>query len=136
MSSPHVALVLDAEGVSKAARGDAAAAAYVAAAARLGLPVVVSAITLTETLRGTPRDAPIHRLLKGVDVVPVDLEIARAGGRLLGKAARSDTVDAIVVATADTLVERLGGPVLVLTSDAGDLTALAQPPSRVRVQTV
>jgi len=136
VSSPHTALVLDAEGVSKAARGDVAAAAFVAAAARLGLPVVVSAITLTETLRGTPRDAPVHRLLKGMEVVPVDVEIARAGGRLLGRAGQSDTVDAIVVATAEMLVTRLGGPVLVLTSDVGDLRALAEPPSRVRVQSV
>jgi predicted nucleic acid-binding protein len=134
--SPHVALLLDAEGVRKAARGETTAARFVVAAARASLPVAVSAITLTETLRGTPRDAPVHQLLKGIQVVPVDAEIARAAGALLGTAKRSDTVDAVVVATAQLLERRFGGPVLVLTSDPRDLAALAPPAARMRVQTV
>lgn len=136
MRSPHVALLLDADGVSKAARGQAPAVKFIVAAAGLSLPVATSAITLTETLRGTPRDAPVHRLLKSIEVIPVDAEIARAAGALLGKAKRSDTVDAVVVATAQMLERRYGGPVLVLTSDRRDLAALAPPAAGVRVQTV
>lgn len=136
MRSPHVALLLDADGVSKAARGQAHAVKFIVAAAGLSLPVAASAITLTETLRGTPRDAPVHRLLKGIEVIPVDAEIARAAGALLGKAKRSDTIDAVVVATALMLERRYAGPVLVLTSDRRDLAALAAPAAGVRVQTV
>jgi predicted nucleic acid-binding protein len=70
-------LVLDSEGLSKLAAGDNRARAYLETAIARRARVVVSAITLTEVLRGRPRDAAIHRVLSKRTVVPVSTEIAR-----------------------------------------------------------
>ena len=62
-----------------------------------------------------------QRVLNAVsDSAPIDEAVGRRAGALLGRAARSDTVDAIVVAEA---IEAGGAE--ILTGDAGDLTALA-----------
>jgi predicted nucleic acid-binding protein len=114
------ALILDSDGISKAARGDRATGVALAAARRVRIPVVVSAVTLAEVLRGHPRDAAVYLLLKGCRVEPVSTAVGRAAGELLGRTGRKDTVDAVVVATAATLP----APVLVLTSDPSDLGAL------------
>jgi predicted nucleic acid-binding protein len=113
-------LVLDSDGLSKAARGTELPRALVRKARDAGLPVVVSAVTLAEVLRGHPRDAAVHLLLKGCRVDPVSTAVGRAAGELLGRTGRKDTIDAVVVATAATLP----APVLVLTSDPSDLEAL------------
>jgi predicted nucleic acid-binding protein len=115
------ALVLDSEGLSEAARGAEIPRGLVRRARDAGRPVVVSAVTLAEVLRGHPRDAAVHLLLKGCRVEPVSAAVGRAAGELLGRTGRKDTVDAVVVATATTLPP----PVLVLTSDPSDLGALA-----------
>lgn len=135
MPAPYAAVVLEADGLSKAAGGDVAARA-ITAAAELGTPVLTSAVTLTESLRGTPRDAPVHRLLESIDVVDVTAKIARTAGGLLGSAGRDDTVDALVVSTAQTVASRYGGHVLVVTSDPRDITALAGEDPRLHVRHV
>lgn len=50
-------LVLDSEGVSKAAAEDRRVAAMLAAARENEWELVVSAVTLAEVLRGHPRDS-------------------------------------------------------------------------------
>jgi predicted nucleic acid-binding protein len=97
-----------------------------------GAPVVVSAVTLAEVLRGHPRDAAIHLLLKGCRVEPVSRAIGREAGELLGRTGRKDTVDAVVVATA----AMTPGRVMLLTSDVGDLRALAADLPAVEVRRV
>jgi predicted nucleic acid-binding protein len=114
------ALLLDSEGLSAAAVGDIRVRAELALAERLGASVHVSAVTLAETLRGSPRDARLHALLKGVDQEAVTPELGRAAGELLGRKGRSDTADAIVAVTA----RGLGHKVRILTSDPDDLRAL------------
>jgi hypothetical protein len=126
------ALVLDAEGLSRAAAGDARAAAWVARARELRLPLVVNAVTLTETVRGVGRDAAIHLLTRNAHVDQVDSALALDAGRLLGRTGRDDTVDALVATSAI----RLDRPVTILTSDPGDLTALTEDYPSVRVVTV
>lgn len=126
------AVVLDAEGVSKAARGDRLARAWLVEATRRDTEVLVSSVSLAETLRGGPRDAPVHRLLASVTTVDVTPEIGRSAGELLGATARDDTVDAVVAATAIALRR----PVVVLTSDPVDLAALTAEVSDVSVRTV
>jgi predicted nucleic acid-binding protein len=126
------ALVLDSDGLSKAAAGDPWAVAWVARARELRLPLVVNAVTLTETIRGVGRDALIHLLTRNAHVDHVDPELAAQAGRLLGKTGRSDTIDALVATTAI----RLQQPVVILTSDPDDLTALTSDEPRVRVVTV
>lgn len=133
MADDHpAALVLDSQGLGEAARGAPVLRAVIRRARDAGVPVVVSAVTLAEVLRGHPRDAAVHVFLKGCRVEPVTAVLGRAAGELLGRRGRTDTVDAVVVVTAATLPM----PVTVLTSDPGDVGALAEGISGVRVGVV
>jgi hypothetical protein len=67
---------------------------------------------------GTGRQALVARLLAGVDVLPLDHEMGRRAGILLGWARSTDVVDAAVVLLA------MDGDT-ILTSDPGDLRVLA-----------
>lgn len=128
-------LVLDSEGLVKLASGDARARSYLATALARRARVIVSAITLTEVLRGGPRDAPIHQVLSRVAITPVTPEIARRAGELLGATGLSGhrcAIDAVVAATALGL-ER---PVLLLTSDPDDIGKLVEEPGRPKAQRV
>lgn len=59
--------------------------AYLDGARSCRARVAVSAITLTEVLRGSPRDAAVHRVLSRITVVPVTAQIARRAGGMLGQ---------------------------------------------------
>lgn len=122
-------LALDAEGLSKLAAGDARTRGYLESARARGARVAVSAITLTEVLRGGPRDAAAHRVLSRITVVPVTAQIARRAGELLGStglAGHRCAIDAVVAATASGL-ER---PIVLLTSDLDDMNKLVEEPER------
>lgn len=126
-------LVLDAEGVSKAADADRRVQAFLTSARNRDARVVVSAATLAEVLRGTARDAAVHRVLSRVVKLPLSPELGRQAGELLGSTGLSNaTVDALVAATA--LVQP--GPVVVLTSDRDDLRTLTASRQDVAVQPV
>jgi predicted nucleic acid-binding protein len=128
-------LILDSEGLSKLASGDARARAYLATAITRRARTCVSAITLTEVLRGGRRDATVHRVLSRIAVLPVTPEIARRGGELLGTTGLSGhrwAIDAVVAATALGL-ER---PAVLLTSDPRDLTRLVEEPGRPKGQRI
>jgi len=94
------AVVLDSSALSGAATGLAWARAELSLAEELGVQVYVSSVTLTETLRGHRRDAPVHAVLAGTEQLPVTPELDRAAGELLGHTRREGTVDAIVAVTA------------------------------------
>lgn len=129
------ALVLDSEGLSKLATGDARARAYLDSAHARGARVVVSAITLTEALRGGPRDAAVHRVLSRVTVAPVTAQIARRAGELLGATGLSGhrcAIDAVVAVTALELQR----PVVLLTSDPDDLSRLVEESERPKAQRI
>lgn len=128
-------LVLDSEGLSKLAAGDPGARAHLETALARRARVAVSAITLTEVLRGGPRDAAVHRVLSRITVVPVSPEIARRAGELLGATGLSShrcAIDAVVAATALEL-ER---PVVLLTSDPDDMSRLVEEPERPKAQRI
>lgn len=128
-------LVLDSEGVSKLAAGDARTRAYLDSARARRSQVAVSAITLTETLRGGPRDATVHRVLSRVTVVPVTAQIARRAGELLGTTGLSGhrcAIDAVVAATALGL-ER---PIVLLASDPDDMNRLIEEPDRPKAERI
>ena len=128
-------LVLDNEGLSRLAGGDARARGYFDSARERGARVAVSAITLTETLRGGPRDAVVHQVLSRITVVPVTAAIARRAGELLGATGLSGhrcAIDAVVAATALEM-ER---PIVLLTSDSDDLTKLTEEPGRPKAQRI
>jgi predicted nucleic acid-binding protein len=130
-------LVLDAEGVSKAAASDRRVQAWLERARELDADIIVSAVTLAEVVRGVARDAGVNRVVKAADVWPADEPLARQAGRLLGKAGSEATIDAFVAATA---VAGRGGHAaarcVVLTSAPEDLRTLLADEPEVRVVTV
>src|SRR6266705_889389 len=120
-------LLLDTEGLSKLAAGDARTRGYLDSARNRGARGAVSAITLTEALRGGPRDAAVHRVLSRITVISVPEGIARRAGELLGATGLSGhrcAIDAVVAANALGL-ER---PVALLTSDPDDMSRLVEEP--------
>jgi predicted nucleic acid-binding protein len=128
-------LVLDGEGLVKLAVGDPRARAYLDAARTRRARVATSAITLTEVLRGGPRDAAVHRVLGRITVVPVTAGVARRAGELLGSTGLSGhqhAIDAVVATTALGL-ER---PVVMLTSDPDDMARLVEEPGRPKAERV
>jgi hypothetical protein len=72
-----------------------------------------AASALAEVLRGGPRDAKLHRILKQIAVVPIDRELGRAAGEPLGQAGLSGHEYALLAAVALSQPR----PVVVLTSD-------------------
>lgn len=73
--------------------------------------------------RGSARQARLATALAGVDVQPLDDELGRSAGVLLGRARMSDVVDAALVLLA------ADGDVVV-TSDPEDLRRLAETAGR------
>jgi predicted nucleic acid-binding protein len=121
-------LVLDAEGLVKLASGNPDARQAKGA-------VVTAASTLTEVLRGGPRDAPVHRILGKLEVVPIDSATARFAGELLGRTGLSGhrcALDALVAVVALAQAR----PVVLLTSDTKDLARLTEEPDRPARQRV
>jgi len=109
------------------ARGETRPRALLARALELGMDIRIPVAVLAETLRGGPRDAPIHRVRNTIDVFPADEGVGRLAGALLGRTGGTNTVDALVAAEA--LIARAD----VLTSDADDLNALLAGHREVRV---
>ena len=122
--------MLDNEGVSKAVT-DRAMYVRLKVAYEDGHRVLTSAAILAEILRGTSRDAEIHRVLARVAVESVTEAIGQRAGQLIGAAGMSaqQAVDAMVAATAIEQVEHAevadrSASVLIVTSDLPDLTKL------------
>ena len=90
-----------------------------------GADVVTTAATLTEVLRGHPRDATIHRLLASLNIRIVDAQLGQAAGERIGRTnSRGNvTLDALVAEVASSLPR----PVALLTSDVDDLQGLVDP---------
>ena len=115
---PAQRLILDTGALIAWSRGDVRARAMLTRALELALDIRIPVAVLAETLRGGPRDAPIHRVRNAVDVFPTGEPTARLAGVLLGRTGGTNTVDALVAAEAVTAAAA------VLTSDAGDLRRL------------
>lgn len=127
---PAQRLILDSGAVLALARQDARARGALTAAWEVGADVIVPAVVVAETVRGTARDAPVNRILKAVgNVAPATEQTAKTAGALLARAKSAATIDALVIAEA---VHRGGG--VVLTSDADDLGSLASPHPEVVIQ--
>lgn len=123
-------LVLDSGGVSRLGERSRQAAALIQALRAEDLwPPVVPSVVLVECLQGHPgRDVLANRFLKTCDIVEeVSEPLARRAAALRRLARRGSAVDALVVAMAEP-----GGT--VLTSDLGDLEALAQGARDVSVE--
>ena len=131
-ASPPPRLILDSGAVIALARQDARARAALTAAWEVGAEVIIPAVVVAETVRGTARDAPVNLILKAVGNVAGATEgTARTAGSLLGRARSTATIDALVVAEAAV---RGGG--VVLTGDAEDLGVLANAHPEVLVESL
>lgn len=88
-------------------------------AERRGIALRTSAMVIAQVWRDpTGRQARLARLLASVDVRPVDDELARQAGVLLGRTGTADPIDALVVLAAEP-GDR------ILTSDPDDIERLA-----------
>lgn len=85
---------------------------------------VVPACVVAQCWRGTPRQAQLARLLTGCEVKALDDTRAKAAGTLAGQARTTGIADASVVESA----LRRGD--LIVSSDEGDLAAIAAAVSR------
>ena len=122
-------LVLDADGLAKLAGRDRGAYQRFLVAREHRGKVVTAASTLTEVLRGGPRDAAVHHWLKLITVIQVDKEYGRAAGELLGRTGLSGhrcALNAILAVVAMAQPR----PVVLLTSDPRDLIKLTEEPER------
>ncbi|HEX3526114.1 MAG TPA: DNA-binding protein [Thermoanaerobaculia bacterium] len=125
-------LVLDSGGVTRLAERSQQTVALILALRDEDLwPPFVPSVVLVECLHGHPgRDALANRFLKTCEIVEeVGEPLARRAAALRRLARRGSAVDALVVALAEP-----GGT--VLTSDPGDLEALAQYTHGVMVEKV
>jgi hypothetical protein len=112
-------LVLDAGAFVAVERGERDVVALVKRERQAGrLPVTSGGVVAQVWRGGRGRQAPLARLLTGVDVEPIDDTLARRAGMLLAASGQSDAIDATVVCLA-----RDGDD--ILTSDPNDLQALA-----------
>ena len=132
-------MVLDNEGVSKAAT-DRAMYVRLRVAYEDGHRVLTSAAVLAEVLRGSSRDAGLHRVLARVAVEPVSEAMGQWAGHLIGAAGMSaaQAVDAMIAATAIAEAEEAeaagqAASVLIITSDLPHLTKLVAARTGVAV---
>jgi predicted nucleic acid-binding protein len=133
--APWPSVVLGSQGLWAVARNDSDdARAVLAASSEAGVPVLVSAAVLAETLLGDERDARANQVLKKLQIVPLTDSIARSAARLkrlAGMTGVAATIDAIVVATSAAA----GGGV-ILTSDPYDIRVLASHVSDMRIKPI
>jgi predicted nucleic acid-binding protein len=128
-------VVLDSEGLWVVARNDNEdARAVLTASHQAGVPVLVPAAVLAETLFGDERDTRANQALKKLQVIPLTESVARSAAELKSLAGMNGvaaTIDAVVVATS---VAAGGG--VVLTSDIDDVRALANCAAGIRIRAV
>jgi predicted nucleic acid-binding protein len=128
-------LVLDAEGLVKLAGGNPRARnLFETVRVRRGRIVTVAS-TLTEVLRGSPRDAPVHRALSRITVIPIGEQQGRAAGELLGRCGLSGHRCALDALLAVIALDQ-PRPVVLLTSDPRDLARLTEEAGRLRAQRI
>lgn len=113
-------LVLDAGAFVAVERGDREVVALVKRERLAGRVATTSGGVVAQVWRGgRGRQAPVARLLAGTEVAAVDDGLGRRAGMLLARSGLADAIDATVVCLAADGDD-------ILTSDAGDLRALAE----------
>lgn len=118
------ALVLDAGAFVAVERDDRALIARLRVAQQHGVELRSNAIVVAQVWRDPRgRQARLARLLRSVDVRPVDDEAGRAAGVLIGRADTQDPIDATLV-----LVAQSGDR--ILTSDPQDIQRLISAAGR------
>ncbi|MCX5397801.1 PIN domain-containing protein [Streptomyces sp. NBC_00102] len=121
---PARSVVLDSQALSLLLRNDRRMAARIEASRQVGLPVIVSALTIVEAVQGKTDMARLHWLLSRLRVEPVSQEDSLTAVALLrdagGLHGHKYAIDALVAA----LALRSPSPAIVLTSDRDDWSKL------------
>jgi hypothetical protein len=113
-------LVLDAGAFVAVERGDRGTVALIKRERLAGQVPLTSGGVVAQVWRGgRGRQAPVARLLAGTEVVAIDDDLGRRAGMLLARSGQADVIDASVICLAADGDD-------VLTSDPGDLRALAE----------
>lgn len=125
MKSPARTVVLDSEGLSRAAVKDPDVHAFLTAAKRQGNRVLVPVVVLAEVITGKPSDAQVWHTINRLATEDFTRDVAAEAGALRERAEgvrakkKDVTVNAIVAAVA-----RQHAPSVVLTCDVEDLELL------------
>lgn len=115
-----MSLVLDAGGLLAVERRDRDVVALIKHERLAGRAPVTHGGVVGQVWRGgRGRQALLARLLPAIEIEPLDDDLGRRAGVLLGAAQASDVIDAAVVLLA-------GNDDEILTSDPEDLVALAR----------
>ena len=118
------ALVLDAGAFVAVDRGDRSMVARLRVAERSGIELRSNGAVVAQVWRDpSGRQAELARLLRSVDVRPVNKHVGQDAGVLSGRARTGDAVDATVVAIANT-GDR------IVTADPGDIRRLVAASGR------
>lgn len=121
---PARSLVLDSEALSLLLRNDRRMAARIEASRQVGVPVLVSALTIVEAAQAKTDLARLKWVLSRLRVEPVSREDSLTAVALLrdagGLHGHKYAIDALVAA----LALRVPAPVVVLTSDRDDWSKL------------
>lgn len=113
-------LILDAGAFVAVEHGDRDVVALVKRERLAGRTPVTNGGVLAQVWRGGHgRQAPVARLLAGVEVTPIGDRLGRRAGMLLARTGAADAIDAAVVCLAADGDD-------ILTSDPGDLRILAE----------
>ncbi len=124
-ASARLIVALDSGAVIGLARGDEHVRAHLRVWMNNDANFIIPAPVLAEVLRGTSRDAAVHRVLSasGADIVPLSPQAARKAGELLGRTQGEGgrTLDALIVAVARECLATD-----IVTSDPHDITVLAE----------
>jgi hypothetical protein len=113
-----VTLVLDAGALVAVERADRDVAALLKLELLAGRTPVTHGGVVGQVWRGGARQANLARLLPALAIVALDDALGRRAGVLLGRARRTDVIDAAVVLLA-------ADGDMILTSDVRDLAPLA-----------
>ncbi|MGW6249378.1 type II toxin-antitoxin system VapC family toxin [Streptomyces roseolus] len=135
MKEPEArSLVLDSQALSLLLRNDRQMITRIEAARRVGVPVLVSALTVVEAVYGKTDTARLRWLLSRLQVQDVTQADSLTAVQLLSDAGglqgHKYAIDALVAAMA----LHSPAPVLVLTSDRDDWSKLCR--DRVRIKDV
>ena len=90
---------------------------------RAGAPPLTHGGVVGQVWRAGPRQARLSQALDGIDVRPLDDDLGRAAGVLLGRTGHADVIDAAVVLLAQDGDD-------IVTSDDGDLEPMVEATGR------
>jgi predicted nucleic acid-binding protein len=117
-------MILDAGALIAVGRNERAMIARLIAAEQEGDEPTTHPMVIAQVWRDQRgRQAPLARLLRGVRIVPIDDDLGRRCGELLGRARTSDPIDAAVVLIA-------ADGETVVTSDPDDILHLIRAAKR------